>query len=122
MIKGNYKRIEAVPCTSEDSYLFRKMMKDLYAPKNCQVFVRQVRNGDILISETVVMRWRFLSENGKLYLGFYEKPMKDSHYKGIECPLSYYIVVEDESGNSKKKNILVRISKWEAWKMLGVNM
>ena len=121
MLKGDYKKLEPVPCNKEDLHYFRKMMRDMVLPKNYKVFVKQVHFGDVFVSETAVKRWKIISENGKLFLGFYEKPMHEMHYQGTECPKSYYIVVEDERKNSQQKYALVKIQRWEAWQVFGIN-
>ncbi len=118
---GDYKKIEAVPCKNEDIHFFRRMMKDVAVSKNSDVFVRQANIGDVLICETVVERWKIISENGKLYLGFYEKPMQQMHYQGTECPMSFYTIVEDIREKTTQKYMLCRISRWAAWQVFGVN-
>lgn len=122
MLKGDYKKLEPVLCNKEDLHYFRKMMRDMEVPKNDMVLVKQVHFGDILVSETVVKRWKIISENGKLFLGFYEKPMGEMHYQGLECPKSFYIVVEDERKNSQQKYALVRISRRDAYQVFCLDM
>ena len=116
MVKGYYKTNAAIPCNKEDRKFFRRMMRN--EPENRQedVFVRQVKPGDVLISETNVKRWRIVSDDGKLYLGFYEKPEQEMCYQGLKCPIAYYAVIEDDRKNSQQKYILSRIPNWMAWR------
>ena len=117
---GDYKKIEAIPCKNEDMHFFRRTMRDV-AAKNSDVFVRQANIGDVLISETVIKRWRIVSENGKLYIGFYEKPMQEMRYQGTKCPLSYYVILEDERKNTSQKYALVRIPRRYAYQVMGLD-
>ena len=111
MIKGFYKNSEVIPCKKEDLHFFRRMMRNVAAPKDSCIYVRQVRVGDILISDTSVKRWRIISENGKLFLGYYETPRYEHRYDGTESPFAFYVVEEDDREKTSQEYILCRIPK-----------
>ena len=121
MMKGYYKQAYAVPCLDSDMHFFRRMMADIPIFWERHVFVRQVKVGDVLVSDTDVFRWRIISEDNKLYLGFYETPSEEKPYNGLERPKAYYVVEEDEREYSQQKYMLVRIPKWVALQVYGIN-
>ena len=121
-MKGYYKTPTSSPCKEEDMHFFRRMMRKEQDGVQRNVMVKQTQPHDILISETVVKRWRIVSEEGKLYLGFYEKPMHEMRFQGTECQLSYYVVLEDNRKNTPQKYVLVRIPRWYAYQVLGLDM
>lgn len=124
MIKGYYKTNTAIPCYKEDKHFFKKMMRDQPDHHHKFVFVRQVKPGDVIISETEIMRWRIICEDGKLYLGFYETPPEEKPYDGLERKkiLAFYVVEEDTREYTQQKYMLCRIPRWMAYQVFNLKM
>ena len=120
MIKGCYKQAYAVPCLDSDMHFFRRMMADIPIFWDRHVFVRRVNVGDVLVSDTDVFRWRIISEDKKLYLGFYETPPEEKPYDGLKRPYAYYVVEEDKREKTQQKYMLVRIPRWVAWQVYNI--
>ena len=107
MVKGEYPREYAIRCCYLDKCLFRKMKRRIFESRSYDIWVRRVELGDIIVSQTKIIRWKIIESKGKLYLGFIESKAintEDKHNK-----FSMYVVKQDVRGTTSQRYILARV-------------